>query len=591
MNKVRNFVIISHIDHGKSTLADRLLEVTGTVIKSKLQPQYLDMMELEREKGITIKMQPARMDYKGHVLNLIDTPGHVDFSYEVSRSLAAVEGGVLLVDATKGVQAQTLANLELAKKQGLVIIAAVNKVDLPQAMTEEVKEQIAGVLDIDPSEVLEISAKTGKNVELVLDRIIEKVPAPIGDEKKPLKALIFDSSYDAFKGIIAYVRVVDGEIGKDQSVYFCVSKAEGRSKEIGYFKPQLVEQKILKAGDIGYIATGIKDIGLVRVGDTATLKSQKETVESLHGYMEPMPMVFAGFYPEDPDEYEALREALEKLRLNDASLVYEPETKEGLGRGFRCGFLGSLHAEIISERIMREFGIEIIISTPSVIFKIKTKRGKELTIFSPTEWPNQGEIAEAMEPWAKVEIVVPSNYMGPVLELLDKNKGEYLETKYLSKDQMILVYNISLRKIIVGFYDKLKSVTQGYASMNYELIGYRPEKLVRLDILLAGKKEEAFSRVVASDEAYEEGKKQTVKLKEVLPRQLFSVPIQAAIEGKVIARETISSKGKDMISGLYGGDYSRKRKKLEQQKKGKKRLKEKGSVNVPHDVFLKMFSD
>jgi len=591
MNNIRNFVIISHIDHGKSTLADRLLEITGTVKKDKLQPQYLDMMDLEREKGITIKMQPARMDYKGYVLNLIDTPGHVDFSYEVSRSLAAVEGGVLLVDATKGVQAQTLANLELAKKQGLVIIAAVNKVDLPQAMTEEVKEQIAEVLGIDTSEVLEISAKTGQNVEMILDRIIEKIPAPIGDEKKPLKALIFDSSFDSFKGIIAYVRVIDGEITKDQSIYFCVSKSEGRSKEIGYFKPQLVEQKLLKAGDIGYIATGVKDVDLVRVGDTVTLKSQKEIVKHLPGYMEPKPMVFAGFYPEDPEEYEALEEALEKLRLNDASLVYEPESKEGLGRGFRCGFLGSLHAEIISERIMREFGIGIIISTPSVIFKVKIRSGKELILYSPTEWPNQGEIVESMEPWVKVEIIVPSGYMGPVLELLEKNHGEYLETKYLGKDQMILVYDIALRKIIVGFYDKLKSVTQGYASMNYEVIGYREEKLVRLDILLAGKKEEAFSKIVAEDEAYEEGKRQVVKLKEVLPKQLFSVPIQAAIEGKVIARETISSRGKDMISGLYGGDYSRKRKKLEQQKKGKKRLKEKGSINVPHEVFLKMFSE
>jgi len=590
MENTRNFVIISHIDHGKSTLADRFLEITGTVPKDKMRPQFLDMMELERERGITIKMQPCRMNYtlnlKPYTLNLIDTPGHVDFSYEVSRALAAVEGAILLVDATKGVQAQTLANLELAKKQNLVIIPAVNKIDLPQAKVEETKEELAKLLNISKEEVFMISAKQGKGVDQLIAALVQKVPPPKGEIGKPLRALIFDSKYDPFKGVIAYVRVVDGTISANEKIYLIQAKTEGETKEVGYFSPELKATGDLKAGEIGYIATGIKEPGKVRVGDTITKISN---AKPLPGYKEPKPMVFASIYPEDPDDLELFKIALSKLKLNDASLVFEAEAKEALGRGFRCGFLGTLHAEIASERLRREFGLNLIISTPSVIYKTINKKNEEVFIYSPSDWPSPAETREIQEPWMKVEIMVPTNYLGRVSELLKNLSGTYIETKYFSLDRLLLIYEFPLREIITGFYDRLKGITQGFASMNYEILGYRPGDLVKLEILIAGEIEEFFSKIVPKKEAYLEGKKQLLKLKEVLPSQLFAVSLQAQVEGRILARETIRAKRRDVIAPLYGGDYTRKRKLLEKQKKGKKELKEKGRILIPPKVFLEMF--
>lgn len=593
INFIRNFSIIAHIGHGKSTLADRFLELTKTIPKEKMRPQYLDLMDLEKEKGITIKMQPVRMEYQGYILNLIDTPGHVDFSYEVSRSLAAVEGAVLLVDATKGIQAQTLANLELAKRQNLVIIPAVNKIDLPQARIEETKEELANLLKVTKKEIFEISAKSGTNVELLLEAIIKKIPCPKSNFKKPLRALIFDSKYDPFKGVIAYAKIVDGQIRTGDKIYLIRNKTEGKIKEVGYFKPEPWPVKELKAGEIGYIGTGIKEPGKVRVGETITKISNFQflisDLEALPGYQEPKPMVFASIYPENPDQFDLLKESLNKLKLNDAALIFEPEMKEVLGRGFRCGFLGSLHAEITSERLRREFGLNLIISLPSVVYKIINKKEEEILIYSPFDWPNPNEIKEIKEPWVKLEVITPQNYLGRVLEILKNLKGRAIETKYFSSDRVLLISEVPLREIIVGFYDNLKGTSQGYASMNYEILGYRPADLVKLEILIAGKKEEAFSKIVLREEAFKEGKKLVQKLKEILPPQLFSVPIQAAVSGKIIARETIKAKRRDVLAPLYGGDYTRKRKLLERQKRGKKELAEKGKVRIPPQVFLEMF--
>ncbi len=617
---IRNFVIIAHIDHGKSTLADRFLELTNTIPKEKMKAQYLDMMDLERERGITIKMQPCRMIYhmeiqnskfkiqnsgSEFILNLIDTPGHVDFSYEVSRSLAAVEGAILLVDATKGIQAQTISNLELAKKQNLVIIPAINKIDLPQARTNETKEELANLLKISPDEIFEISAKLGTNVEKIIDAVAEQIPAPKGDSQKPFRALIFDSEYDHFKGVIAYVRVFDGEIKTGEKIYLFAAKTEGIVKELGFFMPLLSAQKELGAGEIGYIATGIKEPGKVRVGDTITTmsnakcpafakatagKQNSKLIEPLPGYKEPKPMVFASIYPENADDYDILRDGLSKLKLSDASFTFEPERREFLGRGFRCGFLGTLHAEILSERLHREFSLNVVISTPSVLFAITKKDGKEMPIKSASDWPAVFEIGEIKEPWVRLEIITPSVYLGKCLEILETLEGKYCDTKYISQERILLVYEAPLRGLIIGFYDKLKGQTQGFASMNYEVIDYRASDLVKLEVLIAGKKEEAFSRIVSRKAAYQEGKKIVEKLKEVLPGQLFSVSLQAVVENQVIARETISARRKDVIAPLYGGDYTRKRKLLEKQKKGKKELKEKGKLRIPPDVFLKMFT-
>jgi GTP-binding protein LepA len=586
MDNIRNFVIISHVDHGKSTLADRFLEITETIPPQKMREQFLDSMDLEREKGITIKMRPCRMEYQGHVLNLIDTPGHVDFSYEVSRSLAAAEGGVLLVDATKGIQAQTLSNLEMARKHNLVLIPAINKIDSPQAQIKETQKDVSELLGVREEDIFLISAKRGDNVKDVLDAVIRNVPPPKGEIKNPFKALIFDSKFDSFKGIIAYIRVIEGSIRPGDRFYLLQAGQSGEVKELGFFNPEMVSCPELKAGEIGYIATGIKETGKVRVGDTI---AKNPDMAPLPGYREPKPVVFASVYPVDPDDFENLKFSLEKLKLNDASFTFEQEVKESLGRGFRCGFLGSLHAEIVSERLKREFGMELIISSPSVVFKSVDFKGKETFLYSPTDWPESGAAKEFQEPWALLEIMTPVNFMGRVFDLTQELSGKQLETKYFGTDKVMLLHEAPLKGIISGFYDDLKGVTQGLASMDYEIIGYKPAELVKLDILVAGKKEEALSKIVRKDAAYKEGKRIVEKLKEVLPRQLFSVPLQAAVGADIIARETISSRGKDVIAPLYGGDYTRKRKLLEKQKRGKKMLKEKGRIDIPSKTFLEMF--
>ncbi len=596
MENIRNFCIISHIDAGKSTLADRLLELTKTVPDAKMREQFLDSMDLERGRGITIKMHPVRMEYafdsKTYLLNLIDTPGHIDFNYEVSRSLAAVEGAILLVDATKGIQAQTIHNFDLAQKQNLVIIPAINKIDSPQAMIEETKASLSELLKISESEIFLISAKKGTNVKELLEAVIKKVPYPKGSAEKPFRALIFDSKYDSYKGIVAYIGVVDGRINSTSKIYLSQAKTQGEVKELGYFKPEFRPVKELKSGEIGYLATGIKEPDKIRVGDTivdfAEFKSGR-SAEALTGYKVPKPVVFASVYPENPDDFENLKEALAKLKLNDSSFTFEQETKEVLGRGFNCGFLGSLHAEIVSERLKNEFGLDLIISTPSVVFKIINQKNREILVFSPADWPEPSEIKEIYEPWAKLEIITPSRYLGRVLEILNTLEGKSVETKYFGSDKIFLVYEIPLKAIISGFYNDLKGASQGFASMNYEILAYHKEDLLKMEILIAGRKEEAFSKIIHKKAVFQEGKKMVKKLKEVLPRQLFAVSIQAVVSGKVIARETISAKRRDVIAPLYGGDYSRKRKLLEKQKKGKRELKEKGRIRIPSKVFLEMF--
>jgi len=585
---IRNFCIISHIDHGKSTLADRFLEETQTVPKAKMREQFLDSMDLERGKGITIKMHPVRMEYKDFILNLIDTPGHVDFGYEVSRSLAAVEGAILLVDATKGIQAQTLANLEQAQKQNLVIIPAVNKIDSPQAKIEETRTAISQLLAVSEDEIFLISAKLGKNVKELLEAVIKKIPPPQGDREKPFRALIFDSKFDAFKGILAYLRVVDGEIKVGEKIRLVQADSQGEVKEVGFFRPGLEAQKTLAAGETGYLATGIKEPGKVRVGDTITVLSGN--IDPLPGYKEPKPMVFLSIYPENADDFDLLKDALERLKLNDAALTFKPDLKEGLGRGFQCGFLGLLHAEIVNERLKREFGLDLIFSTPSVIYKIIDQEEKEMFVHTPSEWPESSQIKKSQELWAKLQVLTPLHYLGAASELFGNIESNYIETKYLGKDKIELIYEVPLREIVnKNFYDKLKSISQGFASMNYEILDWRPGSFMKLDVLILGKKEEALSKIVSEKEAEKEGRKVVEKLKEVLPPQLFSVPLQAAVGGKVVARETIKALRRDVIAPLYGGDYTRKRKLLEKQKKGKKELKEKGRIRIPSAVFLEMF--
>ena len=600
MSQIRNFVIISHIDHGKSTLADRFLELTDTVDKRKMQPQYLDMMDLERERGITIKMQPVRMNYTldsvSYILNLIDTPGHVDFAYEVSRSLAAVEGAILLVDGTRGIQAQTLANLELARKQGLVIIPAINKIDLPQARIKETREEIVQLLRVPAEDIFLISARYGKGVKQLLESAIKRIPPPKGCPQKTLKALVFDSRYDPYKGIIAYVRIIDGEIRNKESIYLLAGEKEGKIKEVGFFKPELYPQDKIVAGEIGYIATGIKESGKVMVGDTIVKASDFKAAENKHldihplpGYVEPKPMVFVGLYPQNANDYDLLKGALAKLKLNDASLSFELEARDFLGRGFRCGFLGSLHAEIVTERLYREFGLELVITTPQVVYKIINKKGEQRLIFSAQDFPRFSETGEVQEPWARLEVMTPLGYLGRVLEVLNSLSGESVETKYFGSDRVLLVYNAPLREIIVGFYDKLKGATQGFASMNYRVLGYRRANLVKLEFLIAGRKEEAFSTIVLKDRAYFEAQKILKRIKQVFPAQLFSVALQAQVQGKIIARENVKVRRRDVIAPLYGGDYSRKKKLLEKQKRGKKKLKERGQIHIPSKVFLKVF--
>jgi len=591
---IRNFCIIAHIDHGKSTLADRFLELTGTVQKRQMHEQYLDTMDLERERGITIKLQPVRMRYTldgtDYELNLIDTPGHVDFSYEVSRSLAAVEGAILLVDATKGVQAQTLANLHLAQRQSLVIVPAVNKVDMPNARTAMVREELAYLLGVEESDILEISAKTGMHVPELLQRVIERVPAPHERyHDGTLRALIFDSTFDAYKGVVAFVRVVSGTLRAGAAAMAFAARTKFEALEVGTFAPRLTPGTVVREGEIGYVATGLKDPGLVRVGDTITDATVDTTAfEALPGYREVRPMVFASFFPENSEQYDELRDALGKLKLTDAALQYEPESSAGLGRGFRLGFLGMLHTEIITERLAREFGLRLIVTTPSVEYQVTMKDGDVRSVRSAAALPDPSHFTAIAEPVVDLEIIAPKSYVGPVMELVSTIRNTYSGTDYLGTETAVLKYRVPLAEIVTDFYDRLKSVSQGYASMGYEPSGSEPYDLVRLDILVAGDPVEAFSRIVPREQATRIGRAMVEKLKGTLPRQWFQVTLQAAVGGKILAREDIRALRKDVTGYLYGGDVTRKMKLLEKQKRGKSRMKAEGKVHIPHDVFLKM---
>ncbi len=585
---IRNFVIISHIDHGKSTLADRLLELTKTIEERKMKEQFLDMMDLEREKGITIKLQPVRMDYNKYIINLIDTPGHVDFTYEVSRSLVAVEGAVLLVDASQGIQAQTLANLNLAQEQNLVVIPVINKIDLPHARTEETTKEMCDLLGINPLQIIQISAKKNKGVDKVLEKVIKDVPCPGGESSASLRALVFDSVYDTYKGVVAYVRVVDGQIKKGDKIFLMASGATAEALEVGVFKPQLVKEDFLSSGEIGYIATGLKEVSQCRVGDTISLLSKQENLTALPGYKEPRPLVFASFYPTDSSQYDLLKDSLAKLKLNDSSLQYEPESSEGLGRGFRCGFLGMLHLEIVSERLSREYDLSLVASSPSVSYQLFLKGEKEkMAISSPADLPALDQIEKIEEPMVDLEIIMPKNYLGQIMKLLEGLRGNYSDTQYLTAERVLIKYQAPLAEIIVNFYDHLKNVSSGYASMSYQITGYKEADLVRLDVLVADEKVGAFSRLVHRDKAYYEGKALVGRLKGIIPQHQFAIPLQAIVGGRIIARETIKALRKDVTSGLYGGDVTRKRKLLEKQKKGKKRLKQFGRVSIPQEAFLK----
>ena len=588
---IRNFCIIAHIDHGKSTLSDRLLELTKTVEKRKMKEQLLDQMDLERERGITIKLQPVRMNYsqggEEYILNLIDTPGHVDFGYEVSRSLAAVEGAVLLVDATKGVQAQTLANLYQAIENDLEIIPVVNKIDLPNADVSKTKKEIIHILGCQERDILEVSGKTGVGVPNLLEKIVEKIPAPQGDRKEKLKALVFDSKYDTFKGVLAYVRIVNGEVKRDNEIFMLAGKAKSDVVEVGFFSPENRKAEKLVAGEIGYIATGFKSVEYCRVGDTITFSDSVSEVEALPGYKEVKPMVYASFYPIEGDDYNFMRDALSKLKLNDAAFSFEPESNQALGRGFRCGFLGLLHLEIIQARLEREFDLTPTITTPSVVYKIKLKgKQKLLDVYSPSEMPDPSMIEEISEPCVALDIIAPSSYLGAIMEVMKNTRAEYKDTEYIDSERMILKFDCPLTDVITNLHDDIKSASSGYASLNYEINKYQAYDLVKLDILIGGEIVDAFSRIVPKEKSTSEGKRMVEKLKGSIPRQNFQVNIQAAISGKIIARETIKAFRKDVIAKLYGGDITRKRKLLEKQKKGKKKMKSVGNVEIPGEAFL-----
>ncbi|KXK64197.1 GTP-binding protein LepA [Christensenella minuta] len=586
---IRNFCIIAHIDHGKSTLADRLIEMTGTVAQRDIKEQLLDTMDLERERGITIKSQAVRMLYdRGGVqyeLNLIDTPGHVDFTYEVSRSLAACEGAVLVVDASQGIEAQTLANVYLAMDNDLEIIPVINKVDLPSARPDEIAKEIEDVLGLDASDAPRISAKSGENVQQVLDAIVDKLPAPVGDEEKPLKALVFDSYYDNYKGAISYVRLIDGCVKEGTKIRFMASGKVFDTTEVGAFAPELVPTKELKAGDVGYIAASIKNVADTRVGDTVT-DDRRPAAQALPGYKKITPMVYCGIYPADGAKYDDLRDALEKLQLNDASLLYDPEVSVALGFGFRCGFLGLLHMEIIQERLEREFDLDLVTTAPSVSYRVRMMSGEELEIDNPTNLPDPSMIEYMEEPIAKVSVMTPDTYVGAVMELCQEKRGIFKNMEYIEATRVLLHYEIPLNEIIYDFFDNLKSRTRGYASMDYEVQGYAKSDLVKLDILLNGEMCDALSIIVHRERAYGRGRSIAEKLKEVIPRQMFEIPIQAAIGGKIIARETVKALRKDVLAKCYGGDISRKKKLLEKQKEGKKRMRQVGSVEVPSEAFM-----
>jgi GTP-binding protein LepA len=596
---IRNFCIIAHIDHGKSTLADRFLELTGTVSKREMKDQMLDQMDLERERGITIKLQPVRMNYQGYELNLIDTPGHVDFTYEVSRSLAAVEGALLLVDATQGIEAQTLANLYLAMEQNLVVIPVINKIDLPNADVNRVRADLVKLLGCSPDDIFLVSAKTGQGVLVVLSAIITKVPAPRGESAAPLQILIFDSFFDEYRGVVAYGRVMSGQVAAGHHLQYMASRAQAECLEVGMFKPKLIPQEQLSAGEIGYIVTGLKEVKSCRVGDTVT-NMAKPAQQPLPGYKHIQPMVFAGVYCQEGDDYTRLRDSIEKMSLNDAALTYEPDHSPALGFGFRCGFLGLLHLEIFQERLTREYRLGVVVTVPSVGYKVnlspagrqaylrkdKSFNKKELVVTSPLQLPEPPHTASIEEPWLTVDIVSPSEYIGNIMSLVQEKRGVFLNTEYIDEKKVILHYEFPLAGLLLDFYDKLKSVTSGYASLAYDFTEYRSCQVSRLDILVAGDPVEALATIVYSDEAYRVGRIIVDNLKEVLPRQLFEVKIQAALHGTIIASSRIPPLRKDVTAKLYGGDVTRKRKLLEKQKKGKKKMKARGSVAIPQEAFL-----
>jgi GTP-binding protein LepA len=587
---IRNFSIVAHIDHGKSTLADRLIELTGTLTKREMEEQVLDNMELERERGITIKSQAARLVYKRpngeeYTLNLIDTPGHVDFNYEVSRSLAACEGAVLVVDATQGIQAQTLANCYLALDHDLEIVPVINKIDLPSARPDEVKQEIEDVIGIEAQNAPLISAKTGLNIKDVLEAIVENVPAPEGDEQAPLRALIFDSYYDSYKGVVSHIRIKEGTIKPGVSIKLMATGKVYEVTEVGVFVPNYMPVEQLQAGDVGYFTASIKNVRDARVGDTVT-ESKRPAEEPLVGYRPAVPMVFSGIYPVDGAKYNELKDALEKLQVNDAALSFEPETSIALGFGFRCGFLGLLHMDVIQERIEREFNLEIITTAPSVIYKICKSDNTVIELTNPTNLPDVSEIKYMEEPIVKASIITPSEYVGAVMDLSQNRRGTFNDMQYIETTRVVLNYEIPLNEIIYDFFDALKSRTRGYASLDYELKGYKEAKLVKLDILLNGEMVDALSMIVPEERAYAKGRMIAEKLKEIIPRQLFEIPIQASVGGKIIARETVKAMRKDVLAKCYGGDISRKKKLLEKQKEGKKRMRQVGSVEVPQEAFM-----
>jgi GTP-binding protein LepA len=594
---IRNFCIIAHIDHGKSTLADRMLQKTGVVEDRQMRAQYLDRMDIERERGITIKSQAVRLPWtvrdgegagNSHVLNMIDTPGHVDFTYEVSRSLAAGEGAVLLVDAAQGIEAQTLANLYLAMENDLTIIPVLNKIDLPAAQPEKYAEELAHLIGCDPSDVLQVSGKTGVGVEHLLDEIVRKIPHPVGDPDAPARAMIFDSVYDTYRGVVTYVRVIDGKLSSREKISMMSTHATHELLELGVISPDPTPSKALGVGEVGYLITGVKDVRQSRVGDTVT-NAGKPAAHALGGYSDPKPMVFSGLYPIDGSEYPDLRDALDRLRLNDAALVYEPETSAALGFGFRVGFLGLLHLEIIRERLEREFGLDLIATAPNVVYRVVMEDGTEHTVTNPSEFP-AGKIAEVYEPIVRATLLAPSDYVGTIMELCQARRGTLMGMDYLSEDRVELRYTLPLAEIIFDFFDNLKSRTKGYASLDYETTGEQEAALVKVDILLQGETVDAFSAIVHKDKAYSYGVSMTQKLRELIPRQQFEVPIQAAVGARVIARENIRAIRKDVLAKCYGGDITRKRKLLEKQKEGKKRMKMVGRVEVPQEAFIAALS-
>ncbi len=583
MDHIRNFSIIAHIDHGKSTLADRILEITGAVDPKKMRAQVLDSMDLERERGITIKAQAERVLWKGHQLNLIDTPGHVDFTYEVSRSLQACEGAVLVVDAAQGIEAQTLATAYLAIENDLEIVPVVNKIDLPSADPDGAADEVSELLGGSADDVVRISAKTGVNVEQVLDAIVERIPAPTGETDAPARALVFDSSYDQYRGVIAFVRVVDGRLATGDGIRAMAMGTHFDAEELGFMAPQRVPVQALEAGEVGYVVTALKDVSSLRVGDTLTTR-RGGAASALPGYKDVKPMVFAGLFPTDSDDYPELRDSLEKLKLNDGALFYEPETSQALGFGFRCGFLGLLHMEIVRERLEREFDLDLLVTAPNVAYSVKEKNGDWVEVHNPADIPRDPE--EVQQPYDRAQVIVPKDYVGAVMELCTERRGRFDHMEYLSETRVLLTYELPLGEIVYDFYDQLKSRTRGYASFDYDIAGFRDGELARVDVLVGGEQVDALSLIAHRDAAYERGKLLVERLREEIPRQMFDVPIQAAIGSRVIARETVKAKRKDVLAKCYGGDISRKRKLLEKQKKGKKRMKQVGGVEVPQEAFL-----